>query len=74
MCYKTITRLSVEGQRVLQENLYLGKQALYVGQVKDNEIAGSNASISALEFSSTSLTLVIGNNFGLVRIKTLFNI
>lgn len=35
-------------------------------EVKDNEIAGSNASISALEFSSTSWTLAIGNNSGLV--------
>lgn len=44
--------------------------ALCVGQVKDNKIAGVNASISALEFFSTSLTLAIGNDFGLVRIRT----
>lgn len=35
-------------------------------EVKDNEIAGVNASVSALEFFSTSLSLAIGNDFGLV--------
>lgn len=40
---------------------------LCVGHVKVKEIAGANASISALEFSSTSSTLAVGNEFGLVR-------
>lgn len=64
-----MTRFSVEGQ-CTSGNFVLRLTALCVGQVKDNKIAGVNASISALEFFSTSLTLAIGNDFGLVRIRT----
>ncbi|KAI5670481.1 hypothetical protein M9H77_10845 [Catharanthus roseus] len=39
---------------------------LVVLEVEVKEIAGANASISALEFSSTSSTLAVGNEFGLV--------
>jgi hypothetical protein len=43
----------------------------YVWQVNGINIAGTSGSVSALDFCSDTLTLAIGNECGLVRVKFL---
>ena len=43
-------------------------------QVEGIDVAGASASISTLDFSPTSLSLAIGNEYGLVRSDTISRI